>query len=97
MPTIPWTTTPQQRDRVTAGSDTGAADESAVVQVSRLELQRLRDVPGFMIAALGLRRDVLHAEGALGVELVAQPLRRTFWTLSAWTDTIEEAPLAITA
>jgi heme-degrading monooxygenase HmoA len=80
--TIPWKNTPIARPDV------------AIVQVSRLELRRLRDVPGFVRAAMRLRRDVLRADGALGVSLVARPLRRTFWTLSAWTD--ERAVAAFT-
>jgi heme-degrading monooxygenase HmoA len=54
--------------------------------VSRLELARLRHVPGFLVAALRLRRDVRRAPGALGVSLRARPTQRTFWTLSSWTD-----------
>jgi heme-degrading monooxygenase HmoA len=68
------------------------SDGRAVVQVSRLALRRRRDVPGFLWAAVRLRRAVRRADGALGVSLVAQPWRATFWTLSAWTD-----PEAITA
>jgi heme-degrading monooxygenase HmoA len=82
MATIPWTSTAFRSELVADGT----AATTTVVQVSRLELQRRRSVPGFMIAALRLRRDVLRADGALGVSLIAQPLRRTFWTLSAWTD-----------
>jgi heme-degrading monooxygenase HmoA len=85
MPTIAWTRTAHEPHAAQAGSETGTADESVVVQVSRLELGHLRSVPGFLIAALRLRRDVLRADGALGVSLRAHPLRRTFWTLSAWT------------
>jgi len=29
---------------------------------------------------------VLRSDGALGMSLKAHPLRRTFWTLSAWSD-----------
>jgi hypothetical protein len=82
MATIRWKST-GRRPTIDA-EDTASAP--AVVQVSRLELQHLRDVPGFIITAMRLRRDVLRADGALGVSLIAQPLRRTFWTLSAWTD-----------
>jgi hypothetical protein len=53
---------------------------------SRLELRRLRDVPAFFAAALRIRQQMLAAPGAAGVSLIAQPLRRTFWTLSAWQD-----------
>jgi hypothetical protein len=53
---------------------------------SRLELRRLRDVPPFLTAALRIRRQMLGSPGALGVSLIARPLHRTFWTLSAWQD-----------
>jgi hypothetical protein len=73
MPVLPWTTTDERADEV-------------VVLASRLRLRRLRDVPGFLRAALAIRRQVLGSPGAVGVSLLAQPARRTFWTLSAWTD-----------
>jgi hypothetical protein len=76
MPVLPWTTTDERADEV-------------VVLASRLRLERVRDVPGFLREALAIRRQVLGSPGAVGVSLLAQPLRRTFWTLSAWTD--EEA------
>jgi len=73
---VPWKSTPTQL----GDSDT------VVVQVSRLELEHLRDVPGFLLTALRMRRWVLQTEGAIGVSLIAHPLKRTFWTLSAWQD-----------
>ena len=80
MPVLPWTTTDERADE--------RADE-VVVLASRLQLRRVRDVPGFLRAALAIRRQVLRSPGAVGVSLLAQPAHRTFWTLSAWTD--EEA------
>jgi hypothetical protein len=79
MATLPWTT---------ADADaTGEPPAGAVlVLASRLELRRLRSVPGFLAAAMRVRAQVRRSPGALGVSLVAQPGRRTFWTLSAWTD-----------
>ena len=74
MLTIPWTSAKKQ------------PQTAALVQVSRLELARKRDVPGFLIAALRLRRLTLRIPGAGGLSLRAQPLRRTFWTLSTWHD-----------
>lgn len=53
---------------------------------SRLGLRRLSDVPSFLVSALRIRRQMLTSPGALGVSLVARPLQRTFWTLSAWQD-----------
>ena len=74
MLTIPWATS------------TTIPEGSALRQVSRLELTRLRDVPGFLVAALRLRSVVMGTPGAIGVSLRAEPTRRTFWTLSAWQD-----------
>lgn len=75
MPTLPWITT-------------GSADPKAVavVMVSRFQLRRLHDVPRFFLDALSIHRQVRRADGALGVSLIAHPLRREFFTLSAWRD-----------
>jgi uncharacterized membrane protein/heme-degrading monooxygenase HmoA len=73
MITVPWTSTK-------------ATQPAMVVQISRLELRRSRDIPGFLIAALRLRRATLRTPGAVGVSLRAALLSRTFWTLSAWTN-----------
>jgi hypothetical protein len=76
MPTLPWTV---------VGSPPPEGGPITVV-ASRLELRRLRDVPSFLIAALRIRRQMLNSPGALGLSLIARPLLRTFWTLSAWQD-----------
>jgi hypothetical protein len=76
MPTLPWT----------ASQFTPPADEPITVMASRLELRRHRDIPSFLVAALKIRRQMLSSPGALGLSLIARPLRRTFWTLSAWQD-----------
>ena len=76
MPTIPWTS-PKSPPTV---------DGPVTIMASRLELRRLRDVPSFLVAAMRVRHQMLASPGAMGVSLVAKPLRRTFWTLSAWQD-----------
>jgi hypothetical protein len=76
MPTLPWT----------APKSLPPGDGPVSVMASRLELRRLRDVPSFLAAALRIRRQMLGSPGALGVSLIASPLHRTFWTLSAWQD-----------
>ncbi len=75
MPTLPWTT-----------GEAPAEGADAVVLGSRLELRAYRDVPRFLVAAMKVRRQVQASPGALGVSLIAQPTRKTFWTLSAWAD-----------
>lgn len=51
---------------------------------SRLEVRSLKDVPRFFVKSLSAWNQVRKAPGALGASLIAQPLKRTFWTLSAW-------------
>ncbi|MEV0296216.1 DUF3291 domain-containing protein [Nocardia sp. NPDC050710] len=74
MPTLPW---------ITVNSGT---DSQAQVMASRLEVTSLRHVPGFLMASLTLWRQARRSPGVLGVSLKAELLKRTFWTLSAWTD-----------
>jgi hypothetical protein len=76
MPTLSWT----------APKSPPSADAPVTVMASRLELSRLRDVPSFLAAALRIRRQMLGSPGSLGLSLIARPLHRTFWTLSAWQD-----------
>ena len=73
MITIAWTSTNSPRP-------------ATLTQVSRLELAHARDVPGFLIAALRIRRATLNTPGAVGLSLRAAPMSRTFWTLSSWSD-----------
>ncbi len=75
MPISPWTTAVQP--------EPGA---EAIVLGTRLELRSYRHIPGFLRAAMRVRRQVQGSERAFGVSLLAQPLRKTFWTLSAWSD-----------
>jgi len=75
MPTLPWTPVEES-----------APDDVVVVLGSKLELRSYRHLIGFLRAALRVRRQVRHSPGALGVSLIAQPFRKTFWTLSAWSD-----------
>lgn len=74
MPTLPWTS-----------AEAAPAVDDVLVLGSRLELRHLRSVPGFLAAALRVRSQVRRSPGAIGVSLVAEPGRRTFWTLSAWS------------
>ena len=75
IPDLPWTA----RD---AGPGPG------VVLVTRLELRRLRDVPAFFRASLAIRRQVMRSPGARSLKLRAQPLARTFTTVSWWDDDV---------
>ncbi|MCX4748431.1 DUF3291 domain-containing protein [Kitasatospora sp. NBC_01287] len=73
MPTLPWTTPNPPRPQT-----------QALVMASRLEVTSLKDVPRFFLKSLAAWRQVKSAPGAVGASLVAQPFKRTFWTLSAW-------------
>jgi quinol monooxygenase YgiN len=75
VPTLPWTKV-----------DDPPPNRDVFVLASRLELRSVRTVPGFLRAALAVRRQVRRSEGALGVSLIAHPARKTFFTLSAWAD-----------
>ena len=76
MPTLPWAT------GTAAAQPTGPV----VVLGSRLELRSFWPILGFLRSAYVVRKQVRASPGALGVSLVAQPVQKTFWTLSAWVD-----------
>jgi heme-degrading monooxygenase HmoA len=75
MPALPWTTVAPAEP-----------DAEVVVMASTFRLRSARHVPGFLSAAMRIRRQVAGAPGALGLSLDARPFRRTFFTLSAWRD-----------
>jgi quinol monooxygenase YgiN len=77
MPPLPWTTA--------AAADVGRDHDEVLLMASLLRLDSLRHVPGFLRAAMAIREQVLHADGAVGVAL-STALPRTFFTLSAWRD-----------
>jgi hypothetical protein len=76
MPTLPWTT-PRRRTLPTG---------ELTVMASRFQLQSWRDVPSFLLAALKIRRQMLGSSGIVGMSLIAKPIAKTFYTLSAWDD-----------
>lgn len=76
MPTLPWTA--PKRSRPPAGELT--------VMASRFQLRQRRDVAPFLLAAVRIRRQMLRSPGVVGVSLIAKPLAKTFYTLSAWED-----------
>jgi hypothetical protein len=76
MPTLPWTT----------AENAPSAAGDALVMASRFQLRSFRHVLPFLRDAMKVRALVRHSDGALGVSLIARPLRREFATLSAWRD-----------
>jgi quinol monooxygenase YgiN len=75
MPALPWTT-----------PNPAPPGTVAQAMASRFEVRSARDVPRFFWKSLVAWRQVRSAPGCLGASLIAQPLRRTFCTLSAWQD-----------
>ena len=73
MPTLRWTTV-----------NTPAPGTEAFVMASRLEVRSLTDVPRFFLKSPAAWKQVSGAPGAYGASLIAEPWKRTFWTLSAW-------------
>ena len=57
-----------------------------LVMGSLLKLDSFLRVPGFLRAAMAIRKQVLDSDGAVGVSLNTALPRRTFFTLSAWRD-----------
>jgi hypothetical protein len=73
MPTLPWK----------KPANPPAATE-AFVMASRLEVRSLAVVPRFFLKSMIAWKQVNQAPGVLGASLLAQPMKKTFWTLSAW-------------
>jgi heme-degrading monooxygenase HmoA len=55
-----------------------------LVQLSYLPLLRYRSFPGFARLLFAIQRELRRTDGIIGYSLLAHPLRRDFWTLSAW-------------
>jgi quinol monooxygenase YgiN len=75
MPAVPWR-------HLSAPS----ADHSYLVMASRLPLHSYATLPRFLRMAFAVARQLEHSEGLIGYSLLAQPTKKTFWTLSAWTN-----------
>ncbi len=75
MPAVPWRQLSAPR-----------ADHSYLVMASRLPLHSYRTIPKFLRMTAAIARQLEHSEGLIGYSLLAQPMKKTFWTLSAWAD-----------
>jgi quinol monooxygenase YgiN len=75
MPTLPWTI-----------PNPAPPGTHAYAMASRFEVRSAAHVPRFFLKSLAAWRQVRSAPGCLGASLIAQPLRRVFYTLSAWQD-----------
>jgi hypothetical protein len=75
LPTLPWIPV----------SEAAPATE-VVVMASRFRVRGFRHVLPFFTDAMRVLAQMRKADGAIGLSLVAHPLRREFATLSAWRD-----------
>jgi heme-degrading monooxygenase HmoA len=59
-------------------------ENGGVVSATQSDFARFRDMPGAVVAALRLRRQLRRTPGAISVSLAMRPLRRRSWSVSAW-------------
>ena len=75
MPAVPWRQLSEPH-----------ANQNCLVMASRLPLHSYWSIPKFVRMTLAVARQLEHSDGLIGYSLLAQPTRKTFWTLSAWTN-----------
>jgi Domain of unknown function (DUF3291) len=75
VPALPWIPVHQP-----------APASEMVVMASHFRVKGYRHVLPFLVDSMRVLAQIRRADGALGVSLVARPLRREFYTLSAWPD-----------
>src|ERR1700737_3721293 len=75
MPARPW----QSLDQAELQRD-------YLVQLSYLPLIRYRSLLRFGRWLLAIQKQLSQTKGVIGYSLLARPLKREFWTLSAWSD-----------
>ena len=74
MPALPW-----------FQASTADPGTELTVMASRLPLHAYRHIPGFLRWTMRIRGQLADAPGLVGYSLDARVVRKTFWTLSAWT------------
>jgi quinol monooxygenase YgiN len=74
MPALPWI----RVSAVEPGTE-------LTLMATRLPLRSYRHIPGFLRWTLRIRGQLASAPGLAGYSLDANLLRKTFWTVSAWT------------
>jgi quinol monooxygenase YgiN len=75
MPALPWTDCRFRPE----------GEEAVHVLASTLALERYSDVPRFLRWTQRIRKQLATVEGCAGYSLDARLLRKTFYTLSAWS------------
>jgi hypothetical protein len=62
------------------------ANRDYLALLTYLPLKKHRTVPRLLWFTLAIQRQLAAAEGMIGYAIRARPLRKDFWTLSAWQD-----------
>jgi hypothetical protein len=62
------------------------AQHEYLVQLSYLPLLRYRSLPRFARWLFAVQSQLAQTDDIVGYSLLAHPLKRDFWTLSAWSD-----------
>ncbi len=75
MPASPWRT-----------FDSPDPNGDFVALLSYLPLKSYWRVPSFSLYAAQVVKQLTSAQGLLGFSVLARPLSKRFWTLSAWKD-----------
>lgn len=75
MPASPWRT---------FGS--AEPEREYVALLSYLPLKSYWRIPHFFFDTVQVMKQMASAEGVLGYSVLAHPLSKRFWTLSAWND-----------
>ena len=75
MPARPWQTLNKAEPQ-----------RNYLVQLSYLPLVRYRSLLPFGRWLLAIQKQLSETSGVIGYSLLARPLKREFWTLSAWSD-----------
>ncbi len=78
MPALPWISVRP----VDPGTE-------CIVMASRLPLRSYLRIPAFLVWTSRIRRQLATTPGLVGYALDARLLRKTFWTVSAWTGRAE--------
>jgi hypothetical protein len=60
-------------------------DQEYFCLVSMLVLNHYRDVPRFMYWTMRIRKQLKNSPELVGYSLKAEPWKKRFWTLSAWS------------
>ena len=75
MPALPW-----------RAKTPVSPDQEYLAIATYLPLQSYRAIPRFLRLTSSVARQLERTRGLVGYSLLAQPTRKRFWTLSAWTD-----------